>query len=130
MAVYLGNEMVSSGGGIGGGSIGSGAETFKIIFYNANISGTVFKSTKTFSELKDAIEKGLIIEGEYKRAINNVEVNKLWLTSILSNDGSEITGTEFFYLESAAGEMYLYNISFFSDGSIDHSYIKLNAVSN
>lgn len=130
MAVYLGNEMVSSGGGIDGGSTGGGAETFKIIFYTTNVSGTAFASTKTFSELKDAIKKGLIIEGEYKRSINDVETNKLWLANIYSDDGSEITGTGFFWLEYLDGKMNAYNVNFFIDESIEKNNIKLTVASN
>lgn len=97
----------------------------KSFFYNTNISGTAFASTKTFSELKDAIKKGLIIEGEYKNTINDVETNKLWLTSIYSDDGSEITGIGFFYLEYFVGEMQACNINFFSNESIEKNKIKL-----
>lgn len=129
MAVYLGNEMVSSGGGIGGGSTGGGAETFKIIFYNVNPSGTAFASTKTFSELKDAIKKGLVIEGEFKDRPNHIETYKLWLTNIYSDDGSEINGVGFFCLEYFMGEMIAYSINFFSDGFIEKNNIKLAVVS-
>lgn len=129
MAVYLGSEKVSSGGGIGGGSTGGGVETFKITFYNYNISGTVIASTKTFSELKDAIENGKVIEAERKQSLNDVNADKLWLTMICSDDNSEINGFVFYSLDYGGGKVHLYEFYFSSDESITKTNIKLAVVS-
>lgn len=53
MAVYLGNEMVSSGGGIGGDSTGGGV-------FIVTINGKT--KDKTFEEINNAYKKGLTVK--------------------------------------------------------------------
>ena len=59
MAVYLGNEMVSSGGGIGGGSTGGGVFT---VNFTQNEDGST-SADKTYAEITEAFNNNMVVIG-------------------------------------------------------------------
>lgn len=59
MAVYLGNEMVSFGGGISGGSTGGGSTGGGVFNVNFAQTDSNFTCDKTFEEIKNAYDSGL-----------------------------------------------------------------------
>lgn len=99
MAVYLGSEKVSSGGGIGGGSTG-GVEIFPVHFTPFNDTECI--CDKTIDEIKQAAEAGKLVigfisVGEETTCTLNYDVGSHQLYSInVANPGADDV-TSLFY---------------------------------